>query len=663
MNPLPSLSLSSYRSPRRNINHSYHKQSTSHHGKNYGSKHSSPHKQHHLLGSSNNKPYIWSGSQYNQRQKPRETNPYIKSPRRQQYGGSKMNKFSNPYEPSPPRQRQQQKHPHPHPQQQHHQHQHQHHSRHYKTNNNISLGHSPRSNRRHRNSNNSYKISPRHTNNHGVPKLGLEKIWAQKTSHFQSDHDANNTGPLSSRVQRKPRGIGHLSAVRQPNSARVGGSSYDSGNNNYNYNKPHNYHGSHQHQQGSQYHGSHRQHKSKNKSKKRYVGIGTNHQINKMQPMQPIQGTGGSHAVGGLLSMPHSIAVKGRGGAGHNEIPGPPSKSNVLGNGGGGSSGGGGGIGAASLTITNSSQIQQNLEQQQQKQLMTKQKGSVPIPPPPLPITGSSADKNKQSNNVEQKTSSSSSSNNNNNNEDNSKADRKHRDRGDPHRGDKDNERSNKDGSVMTPAEAFKKHMTELSDHEHGEILEYSKIYYCGNGEKKVRKHKGNNRGYDDDRGDYKIVMNDHIGYRFEIISTVGKGSFGQVVKCYDYKHNTMCALKIIRNKKRFHQQAKVEVNILKHLKKNDVDRSSNIIHLKEHFYFRGHLCITFDLMSVNLYEFIKNNNFQGVSLGLIRRFAVQLLTSLKFLSSQNIIHCDLKPENIVRVWKHTLCTVCLLCA
>ena len=89
-------------------------------------------------------------------------------------------------------------------------------------------------------------------------------------------------------------------------------------------------------------------------------------------------------------------------------------------------------------------------------------------------------------------------------------------------------------------------------------------------------------------------------------------------------------------------------VNILKHLKKKDKDRNSNIIHIKEHFYFRGHLCITFDLMSVNLYEFIKNNNFQGVSLGLIRRFAIQLLTSLNFLAKQNIIHCDLKPENIL---------------
>lgn len=73
--------------------------------------------------------------------------------------------------------------------------------------------------------------------------------------------------------------------------------------------------------------------------------------------------------------------------------------------------------------------------------------------------------------------------------------------------------------------------------------------------------------GFDDDRGDYTVVLHDHIAYRYEILMMLGKGSFGQVVKCYDYKTNQHVALKIIRNKKRFHHQALVEVKILEHIR------------------------------------------------------------------------------------------------
>lgn len=53
-------------------------------------------------------------------------------------------------------------------------------------------------------------------------------------------------------------------------------------------------------------------------------------------------------------------------------------------------------------------------------------------------------------------------------------------------------------------------------------------------------------------------------------------------------------------------------------------------------------------MLSMNLYEFIKLNNFQGVSEGLVRRFAMQILVSLHFMREFKIVHCDMKPENIL---------------
>lgn len=63
---------------------------------------------------------------------------------------------------------------------------------------------------------------------------------------------------------------------------------------------------------------------------------------------------------------------------------------------------------------------------------------------------------------------------------------------------------------------------------------------------------------------------------------------------------------------------------------------------------FRKHLVITFELLSMNLYEFIKANEFRGVSPGLVRRFAIQILQALKFQKDNQVVHCDLKPENIL---------------
>jgi dual specificity tyrosine-phosphorylation-regulated kinase 2/3/4 len=73
-----------------------------------------------------------------------------------------------------------------------------------------------------------------------------------------------------------------------------------------------------------------------------------------------------------------------------------------------------------------------------------------------------------------------------------------------------------------------------------------------------------------------------------------------------------------------------VELKVLEHLKSHDPDDAHNVIHINESFSFRGHLCITFEMLSINLYEFIKQNNFAGLSLNLVRRFASQMLQSLK---------------------------------
>ncbi|XP_074595300.1 minibrain [Brevipalpus obovatus] len=170
------------------------------------------------------------------------------------------------------------------------------------------------------------------------------------------------------------------------------------------------------------------------------------------------------------------------------------------------------------------------------------------------------------------------------------------------------------------------------------------------------KERKVYNDGHDDDNHDYIIKPGERFADRYEIDSLIGKGSFGQVVKAYDVQEQCHVAIKIIKNKKPFLNQAQIEVKLLEMMNNFETNGSiyaagkEKIVKLKGHFMWRNHLCLVFELLSYNLYDLLRNTNFRGVSLNLTRKFAQQMCTALVFLTHPEIsvIHCDLKPENIL---------------
>lgn len=202
----------------------------------------------------------------------------------------------------------------------------------------------------------------------------------------------------------------------------------------------------------------------------------------------------------------------------------------------------------------------------------------------------------------------------------------------------------------LAPEQALRVYSSKLTTYEQQEVLAFPQVYFAGQHAKKRQGVVGgaSNAGYDDESGSYLAVSRDHVQYRYEVIKVLGKGSFGQVLKAFDHKTQQHVALKIVRNEKRFHRQAVEEIKILEHLRKQDADGTHNIIHLIDHFTFRNHVCLTFELLSMNLYELIKRNKFQGFSSALVRKFGHSILQCLDMLYRNRIIHCDLKPENIL---------------
>nr|CAG4715652.1 unnamed protein product [Naegleria fowleri] len=168
---------------------------------------------------------------------------------------------------------------------------------------------------------------------------------------------------------------------------------------------------------------------------------------------------------------------------------------------------------------------------------------------------------------------------------------------------------------------------------------------------------------YDDPEGYYRFTIGEVMNDRYKIEMFLGQGVFSQVVQASDKlakdPQSQRVAIKIIRSSETMRKAGMKELNIISMLMDRDPNDESHIIRMLDHFTYRNHLCLVFELLEMNLRDILKHYGRKegkqvGISMDAVRVYTKQLLVALKHIQDCNIIHADIKPDNMLVHSSHT---------
>ncbi|KAI9517667.1 hypothetical protein NQZ68_004889 [Dissostichus eleginoides] len=134
----------------------------------------------------------------------------------------------------------------------------------------------------------------------------------------------------------------------------------------------------------------------------------------------------------------------------------------------------------------------------------------------------------------------------------------------------------------------------------------------------------------------------------YQVQYLLGRGSFGEVAQCRKFATNENVALKVMRSWQCI-EDAKSEEDILKQMKLSNC-HLFNIVLWNDSFQYKKRYCLEFEKLDISLYEFLRKRRSMSLKLKEIRAIVQQLAIALDFLDVVDIVHCDLKPANIMMV-------------
>lgn len=135
----------------------------------------------------------------------------------------------------------------------------------------------------------------------------------------------------------------------------------------------------------------------------------------------------------------------------------------------------------------------------------------------------------------------------------------------------------------------------------------------------------------------------------YGIIKKLGHGSYSTVWLSYNKINKNFYAIKIQHSDS--YDEGQNELSILKKIKNTN---SNHLMMLFEHFEYNDddgcHICLVFELMAGSVFDIIKHGKYKnGIPLNIVCSILKQVLNGMNvLLNDLNLVHCDIKPENIL---------------
>ncbi|KAI0085914.1 kinase-like protein [Irpex rosettiformis] len=169
-----------------------------------------------------------------------------------------------------------------------------------------------------------------------------------------------------------------------------------------------------------------------------------------------------------------------------------------------------------------------------------------------------------------------------------------------------------------------------------------------------------------DPEGYYQVILGEQLdGGRYQVFSSLGKGMFANVVKARVLQGEPgetgrEVAIKIIRSQESMYRAGQKEAQILQKLGQADPEDKKHIVRLDRTFEHRGHLCLVFESLSMNLRDVVKRfGKDVGLNIRAVRAYGLQLFLAMSLLRKCNIMHADIKPDNILVNEHKTVLKLC----